>query len=55
MQISTTLQETVKELRHFQVLKIGQNLHANMEGFRRAGHIIMYMHIAKIKFEFKKE
>ena len=37
----TTLQETVKELElwHFQVLKMGQNLHANMEGFRRAVHI----------------
>ena len=38
MQISTTLQETVRELRHFKVLKMGQNLYANMEGFRRAGH-----------------
>ena len=39
MQISTTLQEMVKELREFKVSKMGQNLHANMEGFRRASHI----------------
>ena len=38
MQISTTLQEMVKELWHFKILKMGQNLHANMEGFRRASH-----------------
>ena len=40
MQISITLQETVKELWHFKVLKLGQNLHANMEGFHRASHIL---------------
>ena len=39
MQISTTLQEMVKKLRHFKVLKMGQNLYENMEGFRRASHI----------------
>ena len=33
MKISTTLQEKVKELRHFKVLKMDQNLYANMEGF----------------------
>ena len=38
MRISTTLQETVRELRDFKVLKMGQNLHTNMEGFCRAGH-----------------
>ena len=40
MQISTTLQETVKEFQHFKVLKMVQNLHANMEGFCRSGHIL---------------
>ena len=34
-----TLQGTVKELCHYKVLKMGQNLHANMEVFRRASHI----------------
>ena len=39
MQISTS-QETVKELREFEVpLKVGQNLHANMEGPCRASHM----------------
>ena len=37
MQISGVLQETVPELCDF-VLKMGQNLHANMEGFHRASH-----------------
>ena len=39
MQISTTLQGIVRELWDFKFLKMGQNLHANMEGFRRASHI----------------
>ena len=34
-----TLKGMVKELCNYKVLKVGQNLHANMEGFRRAGHI----------------
>ena len=29
----------MKKLWHFEIIKIGQNLHVNMEGFRRAGHI----------------
>ena len=37
MQISTTLQEMVRVMT-FKVVKMGQNLHENMEGFRRAGH-----------------
>ena len=39
-QISTTLQETVKEL-----AKMGQNLYENMEGFCRASHIAMCLTI----------
>ena len=35
-----TLQGMVKELCNYKVLNMGQNLHANMEGFRRAGHIL---------------
>ena len=35
-----TLQGIVKELCNYKFLKMGQNLHANMEGFRRAGHIL---------------
>ena len=31
----------MKKLWHFEIVKIGQNLHLNMEGFRRAGHIYM--------------
>ena len=34
-----TLQGMVKELCNYKGLKMGQNLHANMKGFRRAGHI----------------
>ena len=34
-----TLQGTVKELCNYKVLKMCQNLHANMEGFRGASHI----------------
>ena len=34
-----TLQGTVKELCNYKVLRVGQNLHANMEGFCRASHI----------------
>ena len=33
MQNFPTLQGTVKELCNYKVLKMGQNLHANMEGF----------------------
>ena len=29
----------IEKLCKFEVLKLGQNLHANMEGFCRAGHI----------------
>ena len=30
------------ELWDFKPLKIGQNLHANMEGFRRDSHILLF-------------
>ena len=40
MQIVAVLQETVPELCDLKCLKIGQNLHANMEGFRKASHIL---------------
>ena len=30
------------------MVKIGQKLHANMEGFRRAGHIYIYIYIYHI-------
>ena len=40
MQVSTTLQGMVRELRDFKVLKMGQNLHANMEGFHRSSNFI---------------
>ena len=36
------LQPVVYKLYDFKVLKLGQNLHANMEDFRRAGHIYPY-------------
>ena len=39
MQIFVVLQKSVPELRDFKFLKMGQNLHANMEGFRRDSHI----------------
>ena len=39
MQIFVMLQETLLELQDFKFLKMGENLHANMEGFCRAGHI----------------
>ena len=32
----------ITELLDFKVWKIGQNLHANMEGFRRDSHICMF-------------
>ena len=38
IEISTMLLYIMRKLRHFEMVKIGQNLHANMEGFRRAGH-----------------
>ena len=37
-----TLQGTVKELCNYKVLKMGQNLHANVEGFCRAGHNLLW-------------
>ena len=45
MQISTTLQETVKEFWHFKVLRMGQNLHANMEGFQRFAEPVTYCNL----------
>ena len=30
----------MRKLWHFEIVKIGQKLHANMEGFRKAGHIL---------------
>ena len=40
MQNLVKLHTTITKLQHFKHLKIGKNLHANMEGFRRAGHIL---------------
>ena len=38
--ISTTrLSKIMYKLWHFKIVKIGHNLHANMEDFHRAGHI----------------
>ena len=39
VKILTMVHSFVLKLCDFKVLKIGQNLHANMEGFRRASHI----------------
>ena len=33
----------MKKLWHFEIVKIGQNLHANMEGFHRAGQIFLFI------------
>ena len=38
-EVSTILPQTSYKLWHFKIVKVGQNLHANMEGFRRASHI----------------
>ena len=45
MQIVEVLQETVPELWDLKFLKMGQNLHANMEGFRRASHNYNYYNL----------
>ena len=39
MQHFVKLHTTITKLQHFKH-KIGKNLHANMEGFRRASHIL---------------
>ena len=39
VQIFVLLQATVRKLLDFKHLKIGQNLHANMEGFCWPSHI----------------
>ena len=41
------LQIIIQKLCKFKVLKLGQNLHANMEGFRRASHILAVYIAAK--------
>ena len=38
--MSTMIPQIMSKLWHFEIVKIGQNLYANMEGFRRAGHIL---------------
>ena len=38
-EISSMLLQIMYKLWHFKIVKIGQNLHANMKGFCRAGHI----------------
>ena len=38
-EISTILLQIMYKVWHLKIVKIGQKLHANMEGFRRAGHI----------------
>ena len=40
-----TLRGTIKELCNYKVLKMGQNLHANMEGFRRATLYVCTLHV----------
>ena len=39
IEISTLLPKIMYRLWHFKLVKIGQILHTNMEGFHRAGHI----------------
>ena len=41
-EISTVLPQYMKKLWYFEIVKMSQNLHANMVGFRRAGHIYIY-------------
>ena len=42
--MSTMIPQIMSKLWHFEIVKIGQNLHVSMEGFRRAGHIYsMYL------------
>ena len=48
MEISIALQETLRKLWKFEVLKICQKLDANMEGFRWASNIIKLLIIKKI-------
>ena len=43
MQNFMKLHTTITKLQHFEHIKNGQNLHPSMEGFRRAGHIAMYL------------
>ena len=43
MEIFVTLQETLRKLWKFEVLKMRQKLDANMEGFRWASHICKEM------------
>ena len=42
----TMLHSTMYKWCGFKVLKISQNLHANMKGFRRASHLYSAKHIA---------
>ena len=41
MQIFMLLQKSMPELWDFKFLKMGENLHANMEGFHRDNHQII--------------
>ena len=39
------LHTTITNLQHFKHLKVGKNLHANMEGFHRGGHKCTFINI----------
>ena len=37
----------MRKLWNFEMVKTGQNLHANIEGFRKAGHIYFKLQVRK--------